>query len=583
MPAYRAEDTLTKTVADIPAGIADMVILVDDASPDNTVEVARELGIRVYVHSSNRGYGGNQKTCYTKALEEGADIVVLLHPDYQYDPKAVPLLIAPILGGYADMTFGSRFAGLSDPRGGGMPMYRYLGNRVTTTLENLMLGSRFSEMHSGLRAYSRRSLLSLPFLNYSDDFSFDSQFLVDAVTRGQRVVEVPIPTRYTRESSSISVIRSLKYVGHTLAYCARKSAARGRRGRRSPLGSRDLRAKPKARGEKVARRCVACGATEQVLLYPANVADEAPATEYSCTSSALARHDDILECPRCGMVSSDPKLAPEEILDRYAKVVDENYLNEEEGRRELFSWVLRTMSGFFVRGDRLLEIGSNVGLFLDTARAHGWRARGVEPSKWAVEVGRERFHVDLQEKALEQLDEPSTSADAIVMLDVLEHVVDPLDALRRLRQLLDDEGLLVVSTINLAGFHARLRGSRWPWLIRPHLHYFTPSTLQSLLSYAGFQMVEWQVVPRSFHLSYVANRARSSLGLLGEASLRISKLIDVKVPVGWLGDVVLVLARPSERVADSGSRDETVRADGLVAPPASRRRLEDAALKVEHD
>jgi glycosyltransferase involved in cell wall biosynthesis len=201
MPAYRAEDTLEKTVADIPAGVADLLILVDDASPDNTAELARDLGIRVYVHAENRGYGGNQTTCYSRALEEGADVVVLLHPDYQYDPKAVPLLIAPIIGGYADMTFGSRFAGLSDPRGGGMPMYRYLGNRLTTTLENLMLGSRFTEMHSGLRAYTRECLLSLPFRRYSDDFSFDSQLLVDAVTAGQRVVEVPIPTRYTQESS----------------------------------------------------------------------------------------------------------------------------------------------------------------------------------------------------------------------------------------------------------------------------------------------------------------------------------------------------------------------------------------------
>ncbi|MGH3040221.1 MAG: glycosyltransferase family 2 protein, partial [Gaiellaceae bacterium] len=118
MPAYKAEGTLEKTVAEIPPGVADAVILVDDASPDNTVELARELGITVYVHPQNRGYGGNQKTCYTRALEEGADLVVLLHADYQYDPKAVPLLVAPILAGHADMTFGSRFAGLGDPRGG---------------------------------------------------------------------------------------------------------------------------------------------------------------------------------------------------------------------------------------------------------------------------------------------------------------------------------------------------------------------------------------------------------------------------------------------------------------------------------
>ena len=587
MPAYRAEGTLAKTVADIPAGAADSVILVDDASPDNTAGLARELGIRVYVHPENRGYGGNQKTCYARALEEGADVVVLLHPDYQYDPKAVPLLVAPILAGHADMTFGSRFAGLSDPLGGGMPMYRFLGNRLTTTLENLMLGSRFTDMHSGMRAYTRDCLLSLPFLRYSDGFSFDSQLLVDAVTGGQRVVEVPIPTRYTQESSSISVARSLEYVAHSLAYCARQAAARGRRGHRSPLGSPPP-ARPRADGPKVARRCVACGAEEQVLLYPANVSGDAPPSEFRCTAGELAQHDDIVECARCGMVSSVPTLTSDEIRDRYADVVDEDYLGEEEGRRELFEWVLRMMRSYHVGGDRLLEIGSNVGLFLHTAGTAGWRARGIEPSKWAVEFGRERFSVDLDQKTLEQLDDPPGSADAIVLLDVFEHVVDPLDALRRLRPLLEDEGLLVLSTVNFAGLHARVRGERWPWLIRPHLHYFTPSTLHSLLRDAGFRMVEWSLVPRSFHLSYVANRARSNLGLLGEASARLSELVDLKVPVGWLGDVVLVVARPS-RVpadADAGAVGLTESAGGdvpVLAPLGASRPGDGAAVDVQDD
>jgi hypothetical protein len=235
MPAYRAEATLEKTVAGIPAAVADELILVDDASPDNTAALARSLGISVYVHPRNRGYGGNQKTCYTMALDNGAEIVVMLHPDYQYEPKSVPLLLAPILAGEADMTFGSRFAGLGDPRAGGMPMYRFVGNRITTTIENLVLGSRFSEMHSGMRAYTRSCLLSLPFLGYSEDFGFDSQFMVDAVTTGQRVVEVPIPTRYTKESSSIGVARSLKYVLQSVTHATARSAARGRRGRRYPV------------------------------------------------------------------------------------------------------------------------------------------------------------------------------------------------------------------------------------------------------------------------------------------------------------------------------------------------------------
>jgi glycosyltransferase involved in cell wall biosynthesis len=238
MPAYNAEATLARTVADIPLGVADQLILVDDASPDNTAALARELGIDVYVHPENRGYGGNQKTCYATALADEADVVVMLHPDYQYEPKAVPLLLAPILAGDADMTFGSRFAGLADPLAGGMPLFRYVGNRVTTTLENLLLGSRFSEMHSGMRAYTRRCLLSLPFLRYRNDFVFDSELLIDAVTSGQRVVEVPIPTRYTEESSSIGILRSFSYVSGSLGYCARRVLTHGRRKHRSPIGRR---------------------------------------------------------------------------------------------------------------------------------------------------------------------------------------------------------------------------------------------------------------------------------------------------------------------------------------------------------
>ena len=250
MPAYRAEATVEKTVAAIPPGVADELILVDDASPDRTAEIARSLGIKVHVHPQNRGYGGNQKTCYTMAIESDADVVVMLHPDYQYEPKSVPLLIAPILAGEADMTFGSRFAGLGDPMAGGMPVYRFVGNRVTTTLENLLLGSRFSEMHSGMRAYTRRCLLALPFLGYSEDFGFDTQLMVDAVTSGLRVVEVPIPTRYTKESSSISIVKSLKYVGHSLLHTARQFARRGRRGRRYPVArARTASGSPAAVGD----------------------------------------------------------------------------------------------------------------------------------------------------------------------------------------------------------------------------------------------------------------------------------------------------------------------------------------------
>ncbi|MCA1834601.1 MAG: bifunctional glycosyltransferase/class I SAM-dependent methyltransferase [Actinomycetota bacterium] len=545
MPAYRAADTLAKTVSDIPAGVADELILVDDASPDDTVKVARSLGIKVHVHPENRGYGGNQKTCYTEALREGADVVVLLHPDYQYDPKAVPLLIAPILAGDADMTFGSRFAGLGDPAAGGMPMYRVIGNRITTTIENLFLGSRFTDMHSGLRAYTRECLLSTPFRRYSNDFFFDSQFIVDAVLSGQRVVEVPIPTRYTKESSSISVLRSLKYVTQSLLYAAKQSLRLGRRGKRSPVTSVKIEKGPSlGTGSSVERECILCAGHRQELVYPANVTGEVPIEEFSCTTGALAQHDDIVQCRRCGLVSSVPTLAPEDIVENYSRVVDEAYLQEELARRELFGWILDAMGDYHTPGRRLIEIGSNMGLFLHVARNRGWQARGIEPSKWAVEQGVERYGVDLKQGTVEDLADEPKSADVVVMLDVLEHLSDPLDALKKLRPMLADDGLLVLSTVNLSGLHARLRDGNWPWFIRSHLYYFSEETLHAMLVHAGFKLVEWAIVPRSFHLSYIAHRAGESQGALGRAIKKASEVIDPKLPVGWLGDITFIAARP---------------------------------------
>lgn len=225
LPAYQAERTLAATVAELPPAAADHVLLVDDASRDATVAVARSLGLDVRTRARNGGYGANQKTCYQEALRLGATVVVLLHPDYQYDPKSVPALVAPILAGQADMTFGSRFANGADPRLGGMPNYRYFGNRLTTFVENRLLGTNFSEMHSGMRAYTRQVLETLPLESYSDDFLFDTQLLVGAHKHGFRIREVGIPTRYTSESSSVGIRRSVAYVALSVRECwlARRS------------------------------------------------------------------------------------------------------------------------------------------------------------------------------------------------------------------------------------------------------------------------------------------------------------------------------------------------------------------------
>jgi glycosyltransferase involved in cell wall biosynthesis len=217
MPAYNAAKTVEKTHGDIPIQIVDKVILVDDASQDDTPEIARHLGLEVIVHLQNKGYGGNQKTCYIEALAQGADVVVMLHPDNQYDATRIPSMIQPILDGKADLVLGSRLLGGRDATlKGGMPIWKYISNRFLTTVENLAFGTHLSEMHTGFRAYSRRLLTTIPFLLNSDDFVFDSEVIAQTVACGFRITEVPVPTRYFPEASSVNFRRSLVYGLSTL-------------------------------------------------------------------------------------------------------------------------------------------------------------------------------------------------------------------------------------------------------------------------------------------------------------------------------------------------------------------------------
>lgn len=212
MPAYNAEKTLEKTFRDIPKGLADEVILVDDNSKDNTVKVARKLGITVIEHSKNLGYGGNQKTCYEAALKKGADIVVMLHPDYQYDARLLDKLIGPIKDDGYDMMFGSRIRTRKEALAGGMPKIKYFLNRIITPIENIVLGVNFSEHLSGLRAYHKRLLKKVPFKQFSNDFVFDQQMMASAVSYGFKISETPIPVRYFSESSSIKYIKGAKFL-----------------------------------------------------------------------------------------------------------------------------------------------------------------------------------------------------------------------------------------------------------------------------------------------------------------------------------------------------------------------------------
>ncbi len=210
LPAYNAEKTIEKTYHDIPRDVVDEIILVDDHSVDKTVEIAKRLQIPIYVHEKNLGYGGNQKTCYAEALKRGADIIVMLHPDYQYPPQLVSTMAMLVASNMFDIVLGSRILGGYALRGG-MPLYKYIANRFLTALENFLIGQKLSEYHTGYRAFSREVLLNLPLLEDSDDFVFDNQILVQAIYFGYRIGEITSPCAYNKEASSISFGRSIKY------------------------------------------------------------------------------------------------------------------------------------------------------------------------------------------------------------------------------------------------------------------------------------------------------------------------------------------------------------------------------------
>lgn len=216
LPAYNAEKTLQRTIDDIPADCVDEIILVDDFSSDRTAQLAEDYGLIVYKHQSNKGYGANQKTCYRLALDHGADIVVMLHPDYQYDPKLIKYFIEFIRDGYFDVMLGSRIRTRREAIQGGMPKYKYYANRFLTFIENVLSGQNLSEWHTGMRAYKREVLESVDFMKNSDDFVFDTQILFGIIEKGYRIGEIPVPVRYFPEASSINFRRSFRYGCFTL-------------------------------------------------------------------------------------------------------------------------------------------------------------------------------------------------------------------------------------------------------------------------------------------------------------------------------------------------------------------------------
>ena len=216
MPAFNAAQTLKNTFKDIPHDLVDQIILTDDGTIDKTALIAQSLGITTFIHKENKGYGANQKTCYREVLKTDADIIIMLHPDYQYDPRVIPFAVGFITSDICDILIGSRIRSRLEALQGGMPLYKYISNRFLATLENFVLGQNLGNFHSGFRVYKREVLENINFTHNSDDFIFDTEFLVQSIYCGYRVGDIPIPARYSKESSSINFPRSVKYGMQTL-------------------------------------------------------------------------------------------------------------------------------------------------------------------------------------------------------------------------------------------------------------------------------------------------------------------------------------------------------------------------------
>lgn len=211
MPAFNAAKTLMKTYFDIPIEMRKNILLVDDGSTDGTVEIAHNLGLHVIVHPSNLGYGANQKTCYQNAINFGAEVIVMIHPDYQYDARCAKIMAEIIMLGNCDVLLGNRIRTRSEALSGGMPKWKYILNRISTLIENMLLGQNLGDFHSGMRAYSREALEAVPFKSYSNDFRFDQQVLVQCVALNLKIGDIPVPVRYSMDSSSINLSRSIVY------------------------------------------------------------------------------------------------------------------------------------------------------------------------------------------------------------------------------------------------------------------------------------------------------------------------------------------------------------------------------------
>ncbi len=492
MPAYHAMKTLRETVEAIPDGWVDETILVDDASSDHTADIARELGITTIVHQKNTGYGGNQKTCYREALARGADIAVMIHPDFQYNPRYVPDMIRPIAEGGADAVFGSRMLVPGGALRGGMPYWKFVANKALTLFENFVLGLRLSEYHSGFRAYSREVLSSLPLEKNADGFVFDSEIIVQLAFAGFRIKEIPIETRYFKDASMIGFWKSVGYgLGIVRLMMAAVAARAGL--------TKD------SRFSGLRYRCPVCLGRNLILWLAASAeTDNTAVRNYRITEDAIGIHFDIFRCRSCGSaIQPLPNDASTDSL--YAEQpCDRRYLAEEVGRRRAFRRVLRRLESF-LRPSRLIDLGCGPGLFLSEAKNRGWDVSGVEASTASAAYARSHFGILVLEGRLPDVlsEVPDASIDVVTAFDLLEHVSDPNEIFREVRRVLKSGGLFLFTTPRFGSLVQRILGRRWYAILPTHLVYFSNFGVSRTAARHGFTIVFRRSFRRYFSLSYL--------------------------------------------------------------------------------
>ncbi len=530
LPAYNAAKTLEKTLFAIPKDWVDEIILVDDASRDDTVAVSKKLGLKTFVHKKNLGYGGNQKTCYREALKLGADIAIMVHPDYQYDPSFIPEMIKPIVRGECEAVFGSRMHTKRNALLGGMPYWKFIANIFLTWIENRILGMNLTEYHSGFRAYGRK-VLELPLNLNSDDFVFDTEIIVQMKVAGMKIEEIPITTRYFTEASMIGFWRSIRYgldiLSVMLHYVLDKCGIRYYAQFSSIRNSGPL--------------CPNCRQRKSSLFMKGtrNLKEVLEQAQYQITESNNGRYGTIYHCGNCDLYFVDRSDIGEALNKYYThQSLDTAYVGDAAGRRRAFRGVLTKIRQVNADIKNLLDIGCGPGFFLAEAKESGLDVAGLEISKESARYAREKLNlanIFQDEKALE--DSTTKKFDVITAFDFIEHAMDPKEVFISAHKKLNAGGLLVFTVPIIDSFAARILGKKWHALVPSHLNYFTFKSLENIYRPLGYSLIQEKWHWKYLSFSYLLKR------LFKKPNWRIPKLWDFIVPVNFFDEAEVYLRK----------------------------------------